>query len=65
MASRRNDGPLAGTASAMGEGVSAVSYTHLRAHETVLDLVCRLLLEKKKGPPKETAGLSTITATGN
>src|SRR5665811_2577449 len=23
-----------------------VSYTHLRAHETVLDLVCRLLLEK-------------------
>src|SRR5665811_2096734 len=22
-----------------------VSYTHLRAHETVLDLVCRLLLE--------------------
>ena len=28
-------------------GVSEpVSYTHLRAHETVLDLVCRLLLEK-------------------
>ena len=27
---------------------NAVSYTHLRAHETVLDLVCRLLLEKKK-----------------
>ena len=26
---------------------AAVSYTHLRAHETVLDLVCRLLLEKK------------------
>ena len=25
----------------------SVSYTHLRAHETVLDLVCRLLLEKK------------------
>ena len=25
-----------------------VSYTHLRAHETVLDLVCRLLLDKKK-----------------
>ena len=25
-----------------------VSYTHLRAHETVLDLVCRLLLEKKQ-----------------
>ena len=28
--------------------MQAVSYTHLRAHETVLDLVCRLLLEKKK-----------------
>ena len=28
--------------------VAPVSYTHLRAHETVLDLVCRLLLEKKK-----------------
>eukprot|EP00657_Telonema_sp_P-1_P000163 TRINITY_DN10293_c0_g1_i1.p1 TRINITY_DN10293_c0_g1~~TRINITY_DN10293_c0_g1_i1.p1 ORF type:complete len:129 (+),score=72.53 TRINITY_DN10293_c0_g1_i1:136-522(+) len=28
--------------------LEAVSYTHLRAHETVLDLVCRLLLEKKK-----------------
>ena len=27
---------------------TTVSYTHLRAHETVLDLVCRLLLEKKK-----------------
>ena len=27
--------------------IMAVSYTHLRAHETVLDLVCRLLLEKK------------------
>ena len=29
------------------EGQASVSYTHLRAHETVLDLVCRLLLEKK------------------
>ena len=28
--------------------ICPVSYTHLRAHETVLDLVCRLLLEKKK-----------------
>src|SRR5664280_2482727 len=27
-------------------GRIAVSYTHLRAHETVLDLVCRLLLAK-------------------
>ena len=29
-------------------GAAAVSYTHLRAHETVLDLVCRLLLEQNK-----------------
>ena len=27
-------------------GREAVSYTHLRAHETSLHLVCRLLLEK-------------------
>ena len=32
-------------------GAWPVSYTHLRAHETVLDLVCRLLLEKKKKVP--------------
>ena len=32
-----------------------VSYTHLRAHETVLDIVCRLLLEKKNHTkPKRT-----------
>ena len=30
--------------------IHPVSYTHLRAHETVLDLVCRLLLEKKNTP---------------
>src|SRR5674476_544152 len=30
------------------EGWDAVSYTHLRAHETGRNLVCRLLLEKKK-----------------
>ena len=29
-------------------GDGSVSYTHLRAHETRHDLVCRLLLEKKK-----------------
>src|SRR5678816_2729446 len=28
--------------------IIAVSYTHLRAHETPEHLVCRLLLEKKK-----------------
>eukprot|EP00658_Telonema_sp_P-2_P014895 TRINITY_DN15685_c0_g1_i4.p1 TRINITY_DN15685_c0_g1~~TRINITY_DN15685_c0_g1_i4.p1 ORF type:complete len:327 (+),score=49.78 TRINITY_DN15685_c0_g1_i4:115-1095(+) len=30
------------------QGRDAVSYTHLRAHETPEHLVCRLLLEKKK-----------------
>src|SRR5660398_197486 len=29
-------------------GPGSVSYTHLRAHETKANLVCRLLLEKKK-----------------
>ena len=29
------------------ESYEPVSYTHLRAHETEADLVCRLLLEKK------------------
>ena len=33
--------------SAADDSLVTVSYTHLRAHETVLDLVCRLLLEKK------------------
>ena len=30
------------------DAITAVSYTHLRAHETDSYLVCRLLLEKKK-----------------
>src|SRR5450756_814147 len=33
--------------------VKPVSYTHLRAHETRHDLVCRLLLEKKKTTTKK------------
>ncbi|WP_324186079.1 RNase H family protein, partial [Campylobacter coli] len=32
----------------MVQSINAVSYTHLRAHETPEHLVCRLLLEKKK-----------------
>ncbi|CZR83272.1 hypothetical protein CDFC105_43995 [Clostridioides difficile] len=32
----------------MDAGTGPVSYTHLRAHETGRNLVCRLLLEKKK-----------------
>eukprot|EP00658_Telonema_sp_P-2_P017026 TRINITY_DN16590_c0_g1_i6.p1 TRINITY_DN16590_c0_g1~~TRINITY_DN16590_c0_g1_i6.p1 ORF type:complete len:123 (+),score=36.93 TRINITY_DN16590_c0_g1_i6:269-637(+) len=34
-------------------GPEAVSYTHLRAHETPEHLVCRLLLEKKKKKNKK------------
>ena len=30
------------------KNTNTVSYTHLRAHETKANLVCRLLLEKKK-----------------
>jgi len=37
-----------GYSAAIDHDFAPVSYTHLRAHETVLDLVCRLLLEKKK-----------------
>ena len=36
-----------------------VSYTHLRAHETVLDLVCRLLLEKQKHTQTHTHNRDT------
>eukprot|EP00831_Metopus_contortus_P051062 TRINITY_DN42893_c0_g1_i1.p1 TRINITY_DN42893_c0_g1~~TRINITY_DN42893_c0_g1_i1.p1 ORF type:complete len:350 (-),score=39.99 TRINITY_DN42893_c0_g1_i1:79-993(-) len=35
-----------------------VSYTHLRAHETSLHLVCRLLLEKKKNQKTNTRNMS-------
>ena len=35
-------------------GAQPVSYTHLRAHETVLDLVCRLLLEKNNNNTTHT-----------
>ena len=40
--------PLLTLAVAQSYGMGAVSYTHLRAHETGSYLVCRLLLEKKK-----------------
>ena len=36
-----------GSGFGFGSGPITVSYTHLRAHETVLEIVCRLLLEKK------------------
>ena len=36
----------------------AVSYTHLRAHETVLAIVCRLLLEKTKKTKQKTTHMT-------
>src|SRR5660397_273227 len=39
---------LIGAEQVPGVWISPVSYTHLRAHETKANLVCRLLLEKKK-----------------
>eukprot|EP00658_Telonema_sp_P-2_P073392 TRINITY_DN62447_c0_g1_i1.p1 TRINITY_DN62447_c0_g1~~TRINITY_DN62447_c0_g1_i1.p1 ORF type:complete len:102 (+),score=14.58 TRINITY_DN62447_c0_g1_i1:192-497(+) len=44
--------PVVGDAGRLG----AVSYTHLRAHETPEHLVCRLLLEKKKNMCNEWVG---------
>ena len=40
--------------------LGSVSYTHLRAHETVLDLVCRLLLEKKKQTLNNSHATKTV-----
>ena len=43
----------------------AVSYTHLRAHETVLDIVCRLLLEQKKNHQQISNVLTQYTIYHN
>src|SRR5664280_1742769 len=40
----QSDKPLELPVTDIEEFIKSVSYTHLRAHETVLDLVCRLLL---------------------
>src|SRR5678809_1033028 len=42
-----NEADSPGRCSTYSPFLSAVSYTHLRAHETGRNLVCRLLLEKK------------------
>ena len=42
------DESVYGGGKSLRDGMGSVSYTHLRAHETRHDLVCRLLLEKKK-----------------
>ena len=58
------------TLKGVSQAAVPVSYTHLRAHETGRNLVCRLLLEKKKTSrkvevrPKEIATPSEeLTAT--
>ena len=56
---RLDDGCEVGRDSTGREGDQGpVSYTHLRAHETVLDLVCRLLLEKKNTAPTSIHNLA-------
>src|SRR5674536_373644 len=45
---RPSTGSLGAPIVIVGALLLAVSYTHLRAHETPEHLVCRLLLEKKK-----------------
>ena len=45
------------------EDGTPVSYTHLRAHETVLDLVCRLLLEKQQNPLHPRQLIYALTTT--
>ena len=45
--------PMLAALTANTAAFCAVSYTHLRAHETVLALVCRLLLEKKQRNKKK------------
>ncbi|WDT36654.1 hypothetical protein PVA38_10010 [Streptococcus pneumoniae D39] len=42
----------------------AVSYTHLRAHETVLDLVCRVLLLKQNICKLEQGKMTDVNERG-
>ena len=58
---------ISGTASIDNRGeivypgdIVTVSYTHLRAHETGRNLVCRLLLEKKKKKKSKNLVLSVM-----
>src|SRR5678815_3077111 len=50
--SKNLEDPYASTQDTQMPVSKAVSYTHLRAHETPEHLVCRLLLEKKKKKKK-------------
>ena len=55
--------PIDQNSSRLVKGLESVSYTHLRAHETVLDLVCRLLLEKKNKKEKIVCHLVNMVLT--
>ena len=46
------------------KGSLSVSYTHLRAHETSLHLVCRLLLEKTCSKLSVSCSSRAVAATG-
>ena len=48
-----------------GFGIEAVSYTHLRAHETLRHLVCRLLLEKIFFNDTATTEIYTLHIVGS
>ena len=48
-----------------GEGKRPVSYTHLRAHETLANLVCRLLLEKIFFNDTATTEIYTLHIVGS
>ena len=53
LAGAMKHGDNKGNTGLLGPGsVQSVSYTHLRAHETRGNLVCRLLLEKKNVPQR-------------
>ena len=56
------DGSAEDPGMALAHRLVTVSYTHLRAHETVLDLVCRLLLEQKKTTRLLSHTIATTTA---
>ena len=62
---RRGQGHRIAHATQAGISAGAVSYTHLRAHETVLDLVCRLLLEKKNKCNLHTTDTTKCTLSYN
>ena len=47
------------------QGTRTVSYTHLRAHETLANLVCRLLLEKIFFNDTATTEIYTLHIVGS